>query len=926
MKHLKNTYPSLQGFDLQALQFNSDVELIAYIGSRVNELIDAYNDATIGYEQLKTAVESMEQQWENVKDTFPEQIQSSVNEYFNSETFKELLDETTAENVNANLPGMVSQATADIRSDMGELSNDMSSLEVRVDTLNTTVQGINSKVNAGVTPAPEVADALTDDLGLTWATLGDRLNGMTMRESAGGVFYFMPKILQGKRYDYEHMNTPNVTSGNVASTEWNPLPKSGITVVWDGDTFSTGGTQNFYNVLFAVLGEDGQYAPATNYPYYFNGDPDFNDSQLWGTYAYFPYMEGVYFSVTVGNYTQVGPGKLAIFASDLKQHVSTAPFGLIDCSFYYNGGTPLFAFTTEYGLTGASANFGNYRAFVIPFGMADFVSCDPEYSLNAIFYSYDAESKTRAYIGYAAATTNWPYAGRNIIDLRPYADIEGAAAIIISKTRGLTYPGTGTPQARKFSSAGIAHYHEMKEHVHVTWNKNACVVDSNQSHAGAVIDYNLRLLESAKWNMLRGVGDITTNGPTIGLFKQGEYFAGAQYAATGAYGTAGVCFPWRTYMDMTRNPNSWVYACDTGTDDANAGFPGLVCSSYAMFVTGHTHMESTYTLRFAENNQGVTTPFDYTNEDDIFNLKPGDILIKTDGTTGHCVVVTRVISYNGGIACVEFTDASNQGTRYYYFYYLGGRESRYSINAIPYSLFNWTSNTSVSLDKFTHKYRPNSVQPIDLGLNAGVDSFPAAESLPSRHMFFNLGDRSNCTASSPKQISYDSTITTIGVYRDGIQQEVWSVASMSPTTRNGYSVIDVTDRLTTAGVYTFLANNAGDPEITTCLCADKWPTVSIAGGNATVQYDAAVKDIYAEYVGDTYSPGIYFHNDGGSGSTSFPMTYDMAAHDTGMSGSIPLANIVTVYENDYGTYFSVVTASNTHGQCDVSTFVGIEWS
>lgn len=137
-------YCTTLGFDMDMARTMSGQELICAMSEKLNEIVAITNDVV-------AAVNAMEAEWENVKDTFAPDIQEAVNEYFASSEFTQ------------QLTSLVDSAVADqnLTGRVGELEDNMDTVLARgvwLSQYGANQSGLQSAVNAASYQNPLIID------------------------------------------------------------------------------------------------------------------------------------------------------------------------------------------------------------------------------------------------------------------------------------------------------------------------------------------------------------------------------------------------------------------------------------------------------------------------------------------------------------------------------------------------------------------------------------------------------------------------------------------------------------------------------------------------------------------------------------------------------------------------------------------------
>lgn len=686
------TYPILSGFDMQVMQFTSDVELIAYLGQKVNEVIDALNNNTIALEQAQEAINAMEQQWENVKDTFPEQIQSSVNEYFSSEEFKNALNTNVENTINSSLPGVVDNALEPINTSINAINGRLSSVESNASDLSQSIQGLNAKIDANQTPTPEVTMGLVDDLGLKWRDIKSRLDGSDQRNRYHGVFDFKPAFTSGKMYKYTSSNMNEMESVTASSTfnscEWQPMPKSGIGIVMEQIGFTPSIS---WRCMFAKQNSSGDYVPAEDYVGANVSLPVESFTSSGG--AYFPYADGVYFSLTANT---TAYERVHIYVSDERETVNTVGYSRNLNMTLGSGSSNYFSvYSTNMG-TGNYTKNSYGEGIVLPCSMVKNISCDPMFTIVAsLLVNKPNDGANGSYLPVVITSANGIQEGLNIIDLSEYNDSDYYFFIGIVPNMSVV-EGSITPRVNYCFADYLKQ--DIYSKVHIEWINESISHDAHRSMASNMLAANYEWMTNNLATSLPYEFVNVSNDTTYTLMAETKVkmppYGGNFVGSMIGYSTS---VP--NYIKSLQNADSAAYS-----GWSNGGY-GLQCSSLTCALLG---MKYPFGVSEWVNGNFDIHPFvpssvltempsledmKSANAFTIDDVQPGDILINIlESGSGHCMPVVDVQRRAGRLDRWVVLDQSLPYgiTSSFYFHTMG--DEKHDGNR-PFSFDSWNNLT-----------------------------------------------------------------------------------------------------------------------------------------------------------------------------------------------------------------------------------------
>lgn len=476
---------------------------------------------------------------------------------------------------------------------------------------------------------------------------------------------------------------PVATFEDYLSSLYYPIPEDGM-VFYETDMATS------VRILFARKGVNGEPVPATDYSNYLNGKHTTIPK------GYFPYQEGVYFSVVclrtqldelsllhavTGHITENG-GRLpnlqpaSVFGKRKNDSVSKSDQYLdIFNSWGYvkeNNGHP-----SEYYI-GAIDGYASCYCSILPLDAVDEICVAPPYTMSVRVYRIDNDLKTAEIydeiFGHVIYTPNayTPHRfviGVHRVDFRQY-DFDGMIIVMIHAPFNMNMSG-----ATMGTMGMLRRYEEVYNSVFVEWKAGVSVTYDNG--IPAIVRKNLNTItRTASFLDMQpcesdggyGYWDMTT--PMKFGIPYGDC-AGWWYCGGNAYNGPHMHVNPKSYITASKNKHSRVYVSTHPAPEYTHtnNLYGTVCSSTAMTLHGQPVGTETFSIC------SELVPFlEYRELDGIESLRPGDLLAcgsfansdtgMASSSYGHVITITEKVSINGQVFCVNAFEGSQPWTRY----------------------------------------------------------------------------------------------------------------------------------------------------------------------------------------------------------------------------------------------------------------------
>lgn len=520
--------------------------------------------------------------------------------------------------------------------------------------------------------------------------------------------------------------------------------------------------------------------------------------------------------------------------------------------------------------------------YQIPLGIADnidYVVASLKHSIYILTSTGDAPVLDSSQTGKFSIIK----AGAKKVDIKPFHG-KGIYITLMVKNDDLLTNNTPYPDGGQSEVLTKFYTLTAKENlIKVKWiaemKNGQLMLDNNIMQAFFAFDKILPNLE--------GYGGQRTGLGTNWTFfqKHNTIFYGGDFY----YGQTGFNLDPVTMITSMLNPFSEAY--HTEFDNPNkANGQGFVCSTLTAYLHGEPCPRSVFGYLYGPLKKSETKDFNIS--DMLLELKPGDILIQETKASGHCITVERIRNINGEyiIDCLESTSQ-------------GMIESAYPIH-IPARSHNsnWFQLAFDSISQQT----ANSIDRTKEGL--WKMPYTTRQEVMCNKGYNALYLKNN----SDILIACKNTVTQIEVYVNDALFATTTVASLTPTVKDDYNIINLKELLADAddGKVSLVTSNA--TEIFYIHTAEKnFVRGEVSGNNfnITVTDASNIYYIVAEYsldggeenqvVGITWNNDEYTIEDN---VISIPRTFE------GRLGNYTIKQAFIVYRSPHDTLYTYFEA------------------
>lgn len=448
---------------------------------------------------------------------------------------------------------------------------------------------------------------------------------------------------------------------NRSCTKIIPIPKDGMYVYVDN------GVQ--FRLDFYVEREE-RYESADAYPYSF---PELGSTRdtMQNVCAFYPYMEGVLFSITTSN---ANIGRVHASTGKVKKSGGRMPF-IVPCVAVSDYNNQKFEVLKHYYEGGTFYSYMRNYCTILPLKYAKRIIAAPPYSLCAEIHrinhdDMNSEIVATEYSHIPYTTSNYGSAtcGKSYIDLSKY-NFDGYAVIVICPH----FKPIKTATNGKFIEYGYfgmtTMYNEIMDSVFVQWRSGVSV--NYESGINPIAKSNIETLMSIKIPNLMKSQAGKGYGSWINRFlvSWGEIGVGSPfwYAGGNLWNVPLMHVNPKSFITASKNHNSRIYDCRPtfGNTTEFGNLYGSVCSVTSSLVSGKPMGRETHAF--------VTRMYDdcdYREYDGINSIKAGDYIAYGDFTDeeghtntnkdfGHIVYVTEVVTIDGNVFCVNVFENAN---------------------------------------------------------------------------------------------------------------------------------------------------------------------------------------------------------------------------------------------------------------------------
>lgn len=415
------------------------------------------------------------------------------------------------------------------------------------------------------------------------------------------------------------------------------IPKGGMYI------YATSGGN--YRICFFMKDTNGNYIPATDYPYYSRHNNKDRHAM------YFPYKKGVHFQLFQ---TMSSPHGNVYMSYGTVDHTDGRLPNLFNIAMYqkYFDGEEHLCFDNGRNMV----TYGRFYGSILRLQDVEKVVAAPPYSIVARIYRVDNDNKQIVYEKDIFATTDHikesvGIAGVSMIDFSKY-DYDGY--VVIGIVGQLTENDQGRYSVPYMGMLGK--YKEVQKSVNVIWKRNVNV--TYDSNIPATVKNNIEVITQntfapnlkasledggySNWNR-RAAVRIPAMGKVNSWWYGGNNFFNVPLMHVNP----------KSYITASKNCHSRVYVAKGERSNPKSpdfrGIYGSVCSATVSVLLGlPCGVETTQYL------SKETPDMDYFEYKSLDQLNAGDIFARSSGKDyGHVVYIAEKILANGEVFCIN---------------------------------------------------------------------------------------------------------------------------------------------------------------------------------------------------------------------------------------------------------------------------------
>lgn len=502
---------------------------------------------------------------------------------------------------------------------------------------------------------------------------------------------------------------------------------------------------------------------------------------------YIPYIEGAYAKIHV---IYLGNNDTRLTADNINDYWYITNYAKVYTGIPNKSGGLLGASVATLVTSGDEEKYNpdwsfrtlshKYQSMVspLPLKYVRKVSCPPDVWLGAKIYKFDPITRETSFVETLNFCQNNPcYGTECVIDFEKYED-NYFALLCFGKTpkwkdyNTLGYNGS-TTATRGNTCVGFD-MSDLVGSISVEWLPNS--VKSDSCGGSPIVQRNIELLKMNKHKTIPALY-VNGNGTAYSYILGKDDFAGVFYGG----GYPGGMFYYNvspaTYYAALLNPNSNAYKQDDN-DIAKHGFRyGIMCSTFTMLAHGHPIPRSTFDLRYNNDVEGFELkPMNLLA--DLHKLKPYDVITQGAGQTGHSVLVSGMDNIGDTITALKIMEAATPAIRDNVFFLHNGAPY-YKENAEEWyqEAYDFMAISDPAYDVSLHD-KANWIAPYT----------------EPQKVMCNRGYGAVYIKGKTKVVlSVHADVTSITIDIDESFIGEYAVSSFSPTQKNGYNIVDITD-------------------------------------------------------------------------------------------------------------------------------------
>lgn len=622
-----------------------------------------------------------------------------------------------------------------------------------------------------------------------------------------------------------------------------------------------------------------------------------------------PYLEGYHAVVqvqalhegatvsSIDNYTQLYPvlERVKVYAGTVTNSSETMGFSPV-CIRTTGDDT---RYNVEWAINGLIHKY-QYVATPLALDYVQRVTVSHTHWIGAKVYKFDPATRTTAFVETLAFNESHPCFGCEcVLDFSNYGKNHFAILIIGKVPWYADYENSyyfNTAGTKGVALAGLD-LTNIEKNIFIEW-AGAGHVRHGLEGASLAVQKNIELVKSLVRSTPAGWLNQAENQYQY-LFDV-EDFAGMWYGGGYQCGSVFYHVSPATYYTALLNPASVAYG---NTNMGMDGYRyGVNCSVFTSMLHGHPIPLSTFDMRYNTPAGFDIQPFDIRT--DLKKLKAYDVLTQGAGNTGHCVLLTDIITLDNEVTAVKIMEAATPATREDMFFLHNGLPYKKDKPEEWYAeAYDYVGISDPKLDKPLHElanWTPKYTTPQKVMCSRGYGSIYLA----GKHSI---------------RIAVTNDVETITIYQDGAETGTYTVVDLAPSAFDKtYRRVDITELCSTGtvtiknnvddGEETFHIIDVSDYTVNAVLDGDML-TLSTSHNDKVKYINIVLKDLSGKYSdGASFDIPPAFDDDGKMVINTRIAT---ETSEWALSGrDEPMDSINVIFKTDYDTNTFAVDAQN----------------